>query len=166
LEAARRATVDDIDALLDLAAELREELVPMRGGSLWSRTAAYPEPLGATFRALLDRDDACLLVGTIDDVIVGFGAGNIAVLRDGTRLGEIVELFVTPEARAVSVGEGILGELVDWYRAEGCVGVDAFALPGHRAAKNFFETAGFTARALLMYHELKTEAPREPNSAV
>ena len=63
------------------------ELVPMRGGSLWSRTAAYPEPLDATFRALLERDDACVLVGTIDDVIVGFGVCSVAVLRDGTRLG-------------------------------------------------------------------------------
>ena len=155
MEGARRATVDDLSAILALAAELREELVPMRGGSLWSRTAAYPEPLEATFRALFERDDVCVLVGTIDDVIVGFGACSVAVLRDGTRLGQIVELFVTPEARSVSVGEGLLGQLVDWCRAEGCVGVDAFALPGHRAAKNFFETAGFTARALVMYHELK-----------
>jgi GNAT superfamily N-acetyltransferase len=155
MEAARRATVSDMHALLQLAAELREELVPMRGGSLWARTAAYPDPLEATFRALLERDDVCVLVGTIDDVIVGFGACSVAVLRDGTRLGQIVELFVTPEARAVSVGEGLLSALVEWCRAEGCVGVDAFALPGHRAAKNFFETAGFTARALVMYHELE-----------
>jgi GNAT superfamily N-acetyltransferase len=155
VEAARRATIDDLGAVLELAAELREELVPMRGGSLWSRTAAYPEPLAATLRALLDREDVCLVVGTIDDVIVGFGACSIAVLRDGTRLGQVVELFVTPEARAVSVGEGLLSELVEWCRAQDCVGIDAFALPGHRAAKNFFETAHFTARALVMYHELK-----------
>jgi GNAT superfamily N-acetyltransferase len=77
------------------------------------------------------------------------------VLRDGTRLGQIVELFVTADARSVSVGEGLLDQLVDWCRDEGCVGIDAFALPGHRAAKNFFETAGFTARALVMHHELE-----------
>jgi ribosomal protein S18 acetylase RimI-like enzyme len=155
VEAARPATVDDLDAILALATELRAELVPMRGGSMWSRTAAYPEPLDAAFRALLERDDACLLVGTLDDVVVGFGVCTIAVLRDGTRLGEITELFVTPEARSVSVGEGLLAALVEWCRAEGCTAVDAFALPGHRAAKNFFETAGFTARALLMHHEIK-----------
>jgi GNAT superfamily N-acetyltransferase len=154
LEAARRATVDDLDAVLLLAAELREELVPMRGGSIWSRTAAYPEPLDESFRALIESDDACVLVGTIDDVIVGFGACTVAVLRDGTRLGEVTELFVTPDARAVSVGEGLLNELVEWCRTQRCVGIDAFALPGHRAAKNFFETAHFTARALVMYHDL------------
>ncbi len=45
----------------------------------------------------------------------------------------------------MSVGEGLLEQLVAWCREQGCVGIDAFALPGHRAAKNFFETAGFTA---------------------
>lgn len=155
MEAARRATVDDLVTLLDLAGELRAELVPMRGGSLWSRTAAYPDPLDATFRALIEQDDACVLVGTIDDVVVGFGVGDVTVLRDGSRLGRIVELFVTADARSVSVGEGMLDRLVDWCRDQRCVGIDAFALPGHRAAKNFFETAGFTARALLMHHELE-----------
>ncbi len=155
MDAARRATVEDLDTIIDLAAELRAELEPMRGGGLWSITAAYPEPLHATFHALLERDDACVVVGTIDDSIVGFGACAVAVLRDGTRLGQIVELFVTEEARGVSVGEGILNELVEFCRAYGCAGVDAFALPGHRAAKNFFETAHFTARALVMHHEFK-----------
>lgn len=155
MEAARRATVEDLDAVLELAGELRDELVPLRGGSLWSRTAAYPDPLDASFRALLERDDACVLVGTLDDVVVGFGVATVAVLRDGSRLGQVTELFVTPEARSVSVGEGLLEQLVGWCRDEGCAGIDAFALPGHRAAKNFFETAGFTARALLMHHQLE-----------
>ncbi len=154
MEAARRATVDDLDTIVELATELRAELVPMRGGSLWSRTAAFPEPLDATFRTLIGQDDACVLVGTIDDVLVGFGICTVGVLRDGSGLGQIVELFVTADARSVSVGEGMLDRLVEWCREQGCVGIDAFALPGHRAAKNFFETAGFTARALVMHHEL------------
>jgi ribosomal protein S18 acetylase RimI-like enzyme len=154
VDAARRATVDDLDLILDLAAELRAELGPMRGGGLWSITAAYPDPLHATFSALLERDDACLVVGTIDGSVVGFGACGVAVLRDGSKLGQIVELFVTEEARGVSVGETILNELVAFCREAGCAGVDAFALPGHRAAKNFFETAHFTARALVMHHQL------------
>jgi ribosomal protein S18 acetylase RimI-like enzyme len=155
VEAARRATVDDLPAIVALAAELRAELTPMRGGGLWAVTAAYPDPLPQTFADLLGRDDACVVVGTLEGAVVGFGACGITVLRDGTRLGEVVELFVTEEARAVSVGEALLGELVAFCRAAGCSGVDAFALPGHRAAKNFFETAGFTARALVMHHPLK-----------
>ena len=43
----------------------------------------------------------------------------------------------------------------DSCRGRGCVGIDAIALPGHRAAKNFFEAHGFTARALAMHHQLE-----------
>ena len=32
--------------------------------------------------------------------------------------------------------------------------MDATALPGHRAAKNFFEEQGFVARSLTMYRGL------------
>ena len=36
--------------------------------------------------------------------------------------------------------------------------VDAIALPGHRATKNFFEEHHFTARALTMHHRLEARA--------
>ena len=49
----------------------------------------------------------------------------------------------------------MIGALVDRCVTDGCVGVDVRALPGHRAAKNFFETHGFTARALVMHHPLQ-----------
>ena len=49
----------------------------------------------------------------------------------------------------------MLGSMVAFCVREGCVGVDAFALPGHRAAKNFFEESGFTARAIVMHHVLE-----------
>jgi len=38
-----------------------------------------------------------------------------------------------------------------WLRDEGCAGVDGVALPGDRAAKQFFESAGLKARLLTMH---------------
>ncbi|HKN40337.1 MAG TPA: GNAT family N-acetyltransferase, partial [Acidimicrobiia bacterium] len=76
----------------------------------------------------------------------------------GSTLGVVAELFVDAEARAVGVGETILEALVTFCIREGCVGVDAFALPGHRAAKNFFEESGFTARAIVMHHAFEGDA--------
>jgi GNAT superfamily N-acetyltransferase len=75
-----------------------------------------------------------LLVGTYDDVIVGFGTARVEVLRDGSRLGVVDEIYVEPEARAVGVGETIVDRLVAFCRDAGCAGVDATALPGHREA--------------------------------
>ena len=103
---------------------------------------------------MLGRDDAAVVVGTIDGSIVGFGTVEIETLRDGTRLGVIGEIFVEPEARAVGVGESIAELIVEFCSAAGCLGIDASALPGARDAKNFFERSGFTARALVMHHKL------------
>ncbi len=150
MESARAATVDDIDVIEELARALRAELRDERGGELWSTREARVEPVAH----LLGRDDACVVVGAITESVVGYGIATVEELRDGSRLGVIAELFVEPDARAVGVGEAIADALVAFCRDAGCRGVDATALPGHRAAKNFFERAGFTARALTMYKRL------------
>jgi hypothetical protein len=40
-------------------------------------------------------------------------------------------------------------------RGGGCVGIDALALPGNRQTKNFFESFGFTARAIVVHRRLR-----------
>ncbi len=130
----------------------------MRGGELWAERDAWPEPLDDAYRALVGRDDALVVVGTIDDTPLGFGAVVRERLRSGRTLGVITDLFVDEGARSVGVGEAMADALVAHCRAHGCVGIDAPALPGHRAAKNFFETHGFTARALVMHRRLDPES--------
>jgi len=154
VETARPATPADIPAVVALAHALRAELQPMRGGALWGLRDAADDPLDPVFSGLLDRDDALVVVGCIDDAVVGFGTVVVETLRDGSRLGVIGELFVDPDARAVAVGESVAGALVAFCEGAGCIGIDAFALPGHREAKNFFERNGFTARALTMFKAL------------
>jgi len=154
LEAARVATPDDLPNVVALAQSLRGELQSQRGGALWLARDARPEPLEPALRALLDRGDARVFVGTIDGTVVGYATVEIEALRDGTRLGMISELFVEEGARAVGVGEALADAIFAFCHAAGCVGIDAFALPGARAAKNFFERSGYTARMLIMHHPL------------
>lgn len=168
MEGVRPAEGRDIPDILELAAALRAELEPMRGGRLWTRREARPEPLERAYLDLLGHPDAKLMVGTLDDdVVVGFATGEIERLSDGKALGVVSDLFVLPEARAVGVGEAMLSALVEFFTARGCVGVDALALPGHRAAKNFFEESGFTARAIVMHHALVADlaAPTQPETS-
>lgn len=156
MEGARPATASDIPRLLELAAALRAELRTMRGGALWEARDARVVPAAATFEAFLTRDDAWVAVGTIDGTVVGYGTAEVEELGDGTRLGVIGDLFVEAGARAVGVGEELASFLVGCCAQAGCAGVDAVALPGHREAKNFFERAGFVARALVMHKPLQT----------
>jgi GNAT superfamily N-acetyltransferase len=154
MEPAREATAADVDRLVELALDLRAELRALRGGALWETREARVAPIAGAFRTLLERDDATVTVGTIDGVAVGYGTLELEHLRDGTRLAVIGDIYVEPDAREVGVGESIADALVAWAAAAECIGVDAFALPGHRTAKNFFERAGFTARALVMHKPL------------
>jgi ribosomal protein S18 acetylase RimI-like enzyme len=155
VEGVRTATPEDLPAIVALDDAMRAELGPMRGGPIWAVREARAGPADAAYGALLTDPAACVVVGTLDDVVVGFGVVAIETLHDGRKLGVVTELFVDPEARAVGVGETMLEALVTFCSREGCVGVDAFALPGHRAAKNFFEESGFTARAIVMHHALE-----------
>jgi GNAT superfamily N-acetyltransferase len=158
VESSRPAGAADISRIVELARLERRELSVMRGGELWVQREAWPEPLDDAYRALLDRDDALVIVGSIDHVIVGYGAVVVETLRSGAHLGVITDLFVEDEARAVGVGEAMVDALVAHCRTHGCLGIDARALPGHRATKNFFETHGFTARALIMHRHLDPSA--------
>lgn len=135
---------------------MRGELEVMRGGALWADRDARPEPLEEAYGALLVRSDARVVVGTVDDAVIGFGAVELEQLRSGAMLGVITDLYVESEARTVGVGEAIVNELGAFCRRCECIGIDAFALPGHRATKNFFETSGFTARALIMHQNTRS----------
>jgi len=154
METARSATDADIGRLAELGRELRGELAEYRGGPLWATRDVAGEPLEAHLEHLLHRADAHLVAGCIDDVVVGFGAVHVEELRDGTRLGVMTDFYVEPDARSVGVGEAIAREIERFCREQRCTGIDVVALPGHRAAKNFFEAQGFTARAIVMHRPL------------
>ena len=158
MEAVRAATPEDLTDIVGLVEALRAELTPMRGGRIWAVRDARPGPPAEAYGPLLADPAYCVVVGTLDDVVVGFGVASVEPLSDGGKLGVVSDLFVDAEARAVGVGEAMLEALVAHCTREGCVGIDAFALPGHRAAKNFFEESGFTARAIVMHHALDPEA--------
>lgn len=163
MEACRPATPGDVATIATLARDMLAELIALRGGPLLAVREARPEPLEAAYTDLLAREDARVVVGTIDEVVVGFGVIEVEHLRSGDRLGVITDLYVEPDARAVGVGEAIIDALVAFCRSRGCLGVDARALPGHRATKNFFEARGFTARALVMHHRLVEGDPVAPS---
>ena len=48
----------------------------------------------------------------------------------------------------MGVGERLLEGVADWAQEAGCAALDADALPGDRATKNFFEQHGLVARAI------------------
>jgi GNAT superfamily N-acetyltransferase len=165
MEAARQATAADLPRLAELRRMASDELRPMRGGELLLAKEA-PQGRERAGGAHLDGPDTGTWVGTIDGTIVGYSTAHVEPVAAGdgrggepgdagtARVGVIDELFVEVDARAVGVGEALMGAMLAWFTPRGCTGVDALALPGHRAAKNFFEESGFTARLLVMHRRL------------
>jgi GNAT superfamily N-acetyltransferase len=95
-----------------------------------------------------------VVVGTLEETILGYGVAVIEDLADGGRLGRVTDLYVEPGGREVGIGEALMGALVGWCTDEGCIGVDSLALPGDRATKNFFESFGLVARAIVVHRPL------------
>ncbi len=151
MEDARVAIDADLARVSDLARDFRAQLLLERGGALWATREARPEPLEPAFKSLLGRADATVMVGTLEEHVIGYGVAEVEELRDGSKLGIISEIYVQGEARGVGVGELLVERLATFCIDAGCIGVDATALPGDRQAKNFFERAGFTARLLVMH---------------
>jgi GNAT superfamily N-acetyltransferase len=154
VERARVAADEDLETVVELARRSRALVADERGGALWIAWEATREPLGDAFDAYLGDDAAALFVGLYDEAVVGFAACSLVENDGGRHLTVLDELFVDPEARSVGVGEALIDAVRAWSAERGSRGIDASALPGDRASKNFFETMGFTARLLVMHQPI------------
>ena len=154
VEAVRHASPDDVGLVVELARAGIAELSATKGGTVWARREARSEPLEESIRAAVADADTVSLVGTIDDVVVGYAIAAVEVLTDGGRLARLTDLYVEPDAREVGIGELLLDAVLTWATEGGCFGIDSIVLPGNRETKNFFEAAGMVARAITVHRSL------------
>lgn len=151
--ASRHAAADDLPVLLGLYRALEAEQTALK--PMWPLADGLAEPIDVSLRAILDDPASTLIVGTIDDVPVGFLWARLEDLlpqAGGARVAAIRLVFTDHEARAVGVGEAMITRVLDELRADGIRLFDAHVSPGHRLAKNFFESQGFSARSIVMHH--------------
>jgi ribosomal protein S18 acetylase RimI-like enzyme len=137
-----------------LARAAISELSATKGGTVWARREGRVEPLEESIGAAIDDPATVTLVGTIDDVIVGYAVASVEVLADGGRLARLTDLYVERGGREVGIGELLLDTVLAWAAEGGCFGIDSIVLPGNRETKNFFESAGMVARAIIVHRAL------------
>jgi len=154
VEAARLASNDDLPRLAELARSAIDELRATKGGEVWARREARAEPVERSLAADLGNHDTLVLTGTIDDAVVGYAVASTETLSDGSLLARVTDLYAEPEAREVGVGELLLDAIVEWATGRRCVGIDSLVLPGNRETKNFFESFGLVARAIVVHRPL------------
>ncbi len=153
---ARPARPSDIERLSEMYAAASSELSPMRGGRVLLGLNRREAPVEESFSSQLEDPRQFVVVSVLGpDDVIGYASCRTFELPEKERLGSIEDLFVVPEARRGGAGRAMAELLVRWCSSQGCIGVDANALPGSRAVKSFFEGEGFTARLLVMHRPLK-----------
>lgn len=157
MEAARSPRPDEIPRLAELHRLAVANTLPERGGEVFAARETAGEPLEDWLRQR--SADGGVWAGTIDDSVVGYAVARVEQARSDVRLARVEALFVEEAARGVGVGAALMAAVLEWAKSKACTGVDAWALPGDRHTKNFFEGSGFSARLLTMHHSFGP--PRE-----
>jgi GNAT superfamily N-acetyltransferase len=125
--------------LADLRAQAAAWLRDRRGGSdLLADLSSEAHPKGTE-----DID----LVAHLGSSPAGF---LTATCTPATRRARVEGFFVRPELRGIGIGHELFEALLGALPGLGCDHVDAVALPGDRATKNFFEAHGLVTRALVV----------------
>ncbi len=122
---------------------------------MWPLDDGLEEPVSDTLERALEAPDTIVLVGEIDGVTFGFLVARVRSMLPQAgeeKIGSIILVYVDEDARQVGVGEAMLNEVMADLRRRGIAKFDAHVLPGHRLAKNFFESGGFSARSIVMHH--------------
>ena len=148
------ASKEDLEVLVALGEKARAEIQAKRGGDVLTRMDFHASTVDdRMFQALTD-EASVVAVGTLDGTPVAYGLMVISEVADGSTHAVIEELFVEPEARSVGVGEALADLLLGIAEESGAIGIDALALPGDRATKNFFESRGMVARAIIVHRRI------------
>ena len=153
-EGCRPAVATDVARLAELAETAVAELREGRGGAVWARHTARQPPYADALALELASPKHAVVVGTIDGTVMAYGVARVDTLADGGRLGVVTDLYTEAGCRELGIGEAMMDALVAWCTAEACFGVDSLALPGDRHTKNFFESFGLVARAIIVHRSL------------
>jgi len=153
-ESARQAVPSDLEVLSSLAVAARRDLQDKKGGDVADRLDPHRNDPGARMAAALKDPGTVVLVGALDEAVVGYGLMVVGTAPDGTGHAVVEEVYVDPPARSVGVGEALLDGLLAVARERGARAIQSVALPGDRATKNFFETHGMVARSIMVHRWL------------
>ncbi|MFM7069183.1 MAG: GNAT family N-acetyltransferase, partial [Actinomycetes bacterium] len=145
----RTAGEGDLPQLARLSRLAWEELEHQRGGPQYLR-----ELVRTPSDLLVDRAADVAVVCTIGSTVVGTLTASPIIVGTGEAVGRVDAFYVEPAFRCVGAGAAMLAHLLGHARSNGWVSIDATALPGDRATKNFFETAGLTTRRLIVSVDL------------
>jgi GNAT superfamily N-acetyltransferase len=150
----RPAELNDLLELSQLLVEAATEMATQRGGEALLASFRRSQDPSETVELALADPNAMVWCGVWEGAVVGY---SIAILskEEDSDIVSITDLYTTPEARDVGVGEVLLETAIAWAIGIGAVAIDAQALPGARESKNLYERLGLTARLITVRRDLR-----------
>lgn len=125
-----------------------------RGGSLDILLRGRAEPIEESFRVSLSDLASRVLIAEANQMPVGYLVCDFIEMRNGETIARVNDLWVHPESRGIGAGAELMRTACALAVDQGCVGIDARALPGDRNTKNFFESFGLVARSIEVHKAL------------
>lgn len=147
----RAATAADIPELRDLYAEFHEFHVRALPGDLRSPGAGEvdPDEFERKVRAILDSEDALMLVAEIDGRVVGFAEAYMREVsgnpyRHDVKYAYLQSLGVTAALRRQGLGGELMGAVAEWARSQGASELRTEAWEFTDGPLAFYERLGYT----------------------
>ena len=137
--AIRSARPDDAEAVFGLLTQFATSYPPQH------------EVFDRHYPILTANSQAVLLVATIDEQVVGYALGSIALTlyANGPVL-ELQELMVAPERRRRGIGKELVEAVLEQALAAGCIEA---TIPTRRA-RDFYVGLGFVESAIYLKRRL------------
>jgi RimJ/RimL family protein N-acetyltransferase len=138
----RPATVDDLDAAVDLYAAVAEE-----GRWIGGEAPVDEIERRARFESSIHRDDAEFFVAEEDSRIIG----ELGIEVAGYGVADF-GMMVASDARGRGVGSALLSAAVDWARAAGAHKIALQVWPDNEGAIALYRKFGFAQEGYLRRH--------------
>jgi len=150
----RPAELNDLLDLSHLLVEATAEMATQRGGEALIASFRRSQTPSDTLELAITNPNAMVWCGVWEGAVVGYSIA-VSSKEDDSDIVTITDLYTTPEARDVGIGEVLLEAAIAWAIAIGAVAIDAQALPGARESKNLYERLGLTARLITVRRDLR-----------
>lgn len=151
---ARPAQETDVPQLIELFTAAESEMRTQRGGAAFLASRREFAEVSDEILGALNDSETMVWCGTWDLAVVGYAIASVSE-EDDQSIVTVRDIYTTPEAREVGVGEVLLEAAIAWAIASDAAAIDGYALPGARASKNLYERLGLTARLITVRRDLR-----------
>lgn len=146
----RKATIDDIDSLLDLLSQILEVHAKIRPDLFVSGTTKYGR---MDLLSMVDDDENPIFVAEMDNRVVGYAFCQTKCPTSNMTPNSIFhldDLCVDENYRRQGIGRALFEFVKEEAHHRGCQAITLNSWPGNEAAARFYQSLGMKVRSIIL----------------